>query len=66
VREALCELELPYRCLSAGKGSPRREQLRAESGRTTVPFLRDPNTGASVSDSDNIVRYLFSTYGAAS
>lgn len=63
VREALCELELPYRCESAGKGSAHREQLQKVSGSTVVPFLEDPNTGTSIADSEAIVRYLFSTYG---
>lgn len=62
VREALCELELPYICRSAGKGSETREQLRALSGATTVPYLVDPNTGKAMGESLDIVRYLFSEY----
>ena len=62
VREALCELELPYICRSAGKGSETREQLRAVSGATTVPYLVDPNTGKAMGESLDIVRYLFSEY----
>jgi glutathione S-transferase len=29
-----------------------------------VPFLVDPNTGVSIGESADIVRYLFATYGA--
>ena len=58
----LCELELPYRCISAGKGSANRELLRDVSGKTTVPFLVDPNTGAKIGDSEKIIQYLIETY----
>lgn len=62
VREALCELELPYRLISAGKGSNNRQKLADVSGKTTVPFLVDPNTGSKVAESDQIVSYLFQNY----
>ena len=62
VREALTELELPFIARSAGKGSARREALQALSGRTTVPFLVDPNTGVAMGESLDIVEYLFATY----
>ncbi|KAK9809844.1 hypothetical protein WJX72_000292 [[Myrmecia] bisecta] len=65
VREALCELELPYQLISAGKGSQNRAQLQQLSGRTTVPFLEDPNTGVALGDPEKIVEYLFKTYGSA-
>ena len=65
VREALTELELPHVLRAAGKGSPRREALRELSGGTTVPFLVDPNSGAAMGESLDIVRYLFSTYAPA-
>ena len=63
VREVLTELELPYLLVSAGKGSPQREQLKEESGSTAVPFLTDPNTGTSLGDSEEIIAYLYKTYG---
>jgi len=63
VREVLCELELPYMLISAGKGSPQREKLKAESGKTTVPYLSDPNTGTALGDSEDIIAYLYQTYG---
>ena len=65
VREALCELELPYVCRAAGKASPNRETLRGVSGATQVPFLVDPNTGVQMAESLDIVQYLFQTYGSA-
>lgn len=67
VREALCELELPYVLKNAGKGSARREQLaELTGGSTTVPYLVDPNSGdgVSIQDSEQAVRYLFDTYSA--
>jgi len=62
VREILCELDLPYQLRSTGKGSPRREELSALSGRTTAPFLVDPNTGKQMGESVDIVNYLLETY----
>eukprot|EP00899_Mesostigma_viride_P011438 jgi/Mesvir1/20295/Mv19898-RA.1 len=66
VREALCELELPYRLMNVGKGSKRREQLAAiTGGSTTVPYLVDPNSGLQIQDSQEAVRYLFTMYSNA-
>ena len=63
VREALCELELPYRLVNAGKGSgAARAELLEVSGATRCPFLVDPNTGATMTDSAVIMDYLFTTY----
>lgn len=62
VREVLCELELPYRIVSAGKGSPNREKLKSVSGKTTVPFLVDPNNGVEMGESEDIIEYLYKTY----
>lgn len=65
VREALCELELPYRRIACGKGSKRRSALSAVSGDTKCPYLIDPNTGTAIQDSEQAVSYLFATYGNA-
>ena len=66
VREALCELELPYVLFNCGKGSPRRATLTEVAGQgASVPYLVDPNTGRGVGESEEIVAYLFQTYGAA-
>ncbi|GMH35799.1 hypothetical protein BSKO_03667 [Bryopsis sp. KO-2023] len=66
VREALCELELPFTCVSAGKGSKNRNELEKVQGKTTVPFLVDPNTDKKIGDSEEIVEYLFKTYSSYS
>lgn len=61
-REALSSLEIPYLLHNVAKGSPGREAFVARSGRMMVPFLVDPNTGAEMFESADIVRYLESTY----
>jgi glutathione S-transferase len=64
VREALCELELPYVLHNVAKGSPKREAFVARSGRMMVPYLVDPNAAggeqarAGIFESADIVRYL--------
>ena len=63
VREALCELEIPYFVRNVGKGSPRREALRALDEGASVPYLVDPNTGVRMGESEEILKYLFETYG---
>ena len=63
-REALCELELPYRLVNVGKGSPRRKAFRERSGRMMVPWLADPNTGVEMHESEDIRNYLYETYAA--
>jgi len=64
VREAMCELELPFVVKSAGKGSSRRAELLELAGATKCPFLFDPNTGEKVGDSGAIMEYLFKTYSS--
>ena len=62
VRECLSSLELPYWLHNLGKGSPKRAAFRERSGKMMVPWLVDPNTGASMFESADIVRYLERTY----
>ena len=64
VREVLCELDLPYELRSTGKGSPRREELRQVrgDGKSTAPFLLDPNQDTKMGESADIVAYLWTTY----
>ena len=62
VREVLCELELRYVLHNVAKGSPSRDAFVARSGRMMVPYLVDPNTGAEMFESADIVRYLDETY----
>nr|XP_033507996.1 uncharacterized protein LOC104118509 isoform X1 [Nicotiana tomentosiformis] len=62
VREALCELELPYILNNIGEGSAREELLIQISGGKEVPYLVDPNTGTQIGDYKKITSYLFQTY----
>jgi glutaredoxin len=63
VREVLTELDIPYELRSAGKGSPRRAELAEVSGGSTqCPYLLDPNTGTSMAESADIIRYLYENY----
>ena len=62
VREALCELELPYVLHTVAKGSPKRDAFVRRSGKMQVPYLVDPNTSAALFESADIVRYLEQTY----
>ena len=64
VREKLCTLELPYRLHNVGKGSPSRTAFVERSGKMQVPYLVDPNTGAALFESAEIVRYLERSYRA--
>ncbi|XP_010437719.1 PREDICTED: uncharacterized protein LOC104721434 [Camelina sativa] len=65
VREALCELELPYVLNNIGEGSTRMKSLLNASGSNKVPFLVDPNTGVQLGDYQKILAYLFKTYSTA-
>ncbi len=62
VREALCELEIPYSLHNVAKGSPRREAFVARSGKMMVPYLVDPNQDVAMFESADIVAYLERTY----
>ncbi|MBT8469033.1 MAG: glutathione S-transferase N-terminal domain-containing protein [Deltaproteobacteria bacterium] len=61
-REALCELELPYRLHNVPRNSPDRGDYLSISGKMQVPYLRDPNTGAQMFESAEIRSYLYATY----
>ena len=63
VREVLCTLEIPYLLHNVAKGSPRREEYMARSGKMQVPYLIDPNTGTELFESAEIETYLRETYG---
>ncbi|CAN6475600.1 unnamed protein product [Victoria cruziana] len=62
VREALCELELPYILNNVGEGSSRVSYLYQISGTKEVPYLIDPNNGVQLSNFREILSYLFRTY----
>ena len=61
-REALCELEIPYRLHNVAKGSPGREAFVARAGKMMVPYLVDPNRDVAMFESAHIVAYLNDTY----
>ena len=65
VREAISILSLNVVFRPCPKnGYAWRRQLQQQYGQqATVPFLVDPNTKVSFSESDDILNYLFSTYG---
>ncbi|XVF30152.1 hypothetical protein REPUB_Repub16aG0032600 [Reevesia pubescens] len=64
VREALCELELPYILHNVGEGSQRTKLLLDASGSKEVPYIIDPNTGTQIGYYKKILSYLFKTYSA--
>ncbi|KAJ1271148.1 hypothetical protein BS78_06G106700 [Paspalum vaginatum] len=66
VREALCELELPYVLQNVGEGSSKMDLLLSKSGSKQVPYLIDPNTGFQSSDHKKILAYLFQQYSVSS
>jgi len=62
VRETLCTLELPYLLRNVARGSPSRDAFVRRAGRMMVPWLCDPNTGAELFESRDIVEYLTEQY----
>ncbi len=67
VREALTELDLDVEIYPCPKGGERfRPALEARGGKAQFPYLVDPNTGAEMYESLDIVSYLFETYGQKS
>lgn len=64
VRETLNELNLDYVVQNVGKESARRAELIERGGNMQVPYLVDANTGTALYESDDIIAYLESTYGA--
>ncbi|XP_004499576.1 uncharacterized protein [Cicer arietinum] len=65
VREALCELELPYILQNVGEGSRRMKLLLDASGSKEVPYFVDHKTGFQSGDYKMILSYLFTTYSSA-
>lgn len=63
VREVLTELDIVYELRSVAKESKRRDELaQVANGSTQSPFLIDPNTGVQMSESTEIIQYLYRTY----
>jgi glutathione S-transferase len=67
VREALSILDLEAEIRPCPKQAPRfRAEVKARGGREQFPYLIDPNTGMELYESDDIVAYLFRSYGEGS
>ena len=63
VREVLTELDIVYELRSAGKESPRREELASITGGSSqCPYLIDPNTDVNMAESKDIIEYLYAKY----
>jgi len=64
VREGLSSLDLDakvYPC--PGRGERFRGEVMKRGGKAQFPFLVDPNTGKEVYESDDILVYLYASYG---
>jgi glutathione S-transferase len=65
VREALSILDLDAVVYPCPKNGPRfRPEVVRRGGKAQFPYLVDPNRGVEMYESDDIVRYLFETYGS--
>lgn len=63
-REALTELDLDALVYPCPKGGKRfRPKVVEMGGKAQFPYLVDPNTGAAMYESLDIVEYLYQTYG---
>ena len=64
VRETLTELDLDVIIYPVPKNGERFKARVVElGGKTTVPFIVDPNTGKQLYDSEAIAAYLYAEYG---
>jgi len=64
VREALSLLDLEAMVYPCPKGGRRfRPLVKQRGGKEQFPWLVDPNTRRELYESDDIVAYLFTTYG---
>ena len=67
VREAVAILDLDVIFYPCPKGSTKHRAIVQEiGGKQQFPFLRDPNTGVDMYESDDIIAYLFDSYGPES
>ncbi len=66
VRDALTHLDLEALVLPCPKGGEvYRPEVVERGGKALFPYLEDPNTGASMYESDAIIGYLYRTYARA-
>ncbi len=63
VREGLSNLDLDAKVFPCTRGSRYRAEVEKLGGKEQFPFLVDPNTGTSMYESSDILRYLATTYG---
>jgi glutathione S-transferase len=64
VREAITLLDLDVMIYPCPKGGPTyRPKAVQMSGKSQFPFLVDSNTGKQLLESDDIIKYLYDTYG---
>ena len=59
----LQDLDIEYESKFIEPLHSERTVVKRVSGKRTVPAIRDPNTGVTMSESANIVEYLDGTYG---
>ena len=63
VTRVLNDLDLAYRSRFVEARHSRRDVVKRLTGARTVPAIVDENTGVTMSESANIVKYLQTTYG---
>ncbi|MDI1445331.1 glutathione S-transferase N-terminal domain-containing protein [Polyangium sp. 6x1] len=64
VREALSILDLEAMIYPCPRGGSRfRTIVKERGGKLQFPYLVDPNTGAAMYESNDIIAYLFRVYG---
>jgi glutathione S-transferase len=64
VREAVSILSLEVEFRPCPQGSLFRREIKGQYGQqATFPYMMDPNTGVEMFESDDIIQYLFRTYG---
>ena len=59
----LLDLEVEYRPCPGARMGKFSEELYKRTGRRTVPYLIDPNTGVELFESNDQIEYLLTTYG---
>jgi glutathione S-transferase len=62
VRDALTAFDLDAMIYPCPRGSRHRASVKEAGGKNQFPYLVDPNTGRSMYESDDIIRYLADTY----
>ncbi|CBJ31539.1 Putative uncharacterized protein [Ectocarpus siliculosus] len=63
VREAINIVDIDVVFYPCPQGGPTFRPKAKEMGTTAFPYMVDPNTKTSMPESDEIVKYLFETYG---